>query len=42
MKSEEMAMKARAFIQLAMNADILGLEVRESRGWDLSGFVRWS
>jgi hypothetical protein len=42
MKSEGMVMKARAFIQLATNADILGSEGRESRGQDLLGFVRWS
>jgi hypothetical protein len=42
MKSEGMVMKAGAFIQLAMNADISGSKVRESRGWDLSEFVRWS
>jgi hypothetical protein len=41
MKSKGMVMKAGAFVQLATNADILGSEVRESRGWDLSGFVRW-
>jgi hypothetical protein len=42
MKSEGMAMKAGAFIQLAMNANISGSEVRESRGQDLLGFIRWS
>jgi hypothetical protein len=37
MKSKGMAMKAGAFIQLAMNTNILGSEVRESRGQDLLG-----
>jgi hypothetical protein len=36
MKSEGIAMKARAFVQWAMNANKKVAEVRESRGWDLS------
>jgi hypothetical protein len=37
MKSKGIAMKAGAFVQLATNADISRLEVRESRGRDLLG-----
>jgi hypothetical protein len=37
MKSEEMAMKAGAFVQWATNANKSWSEVRESRGRDLLG-----